>query len=230
MRIGLDYQRELQEARQEPKSERIGTPSEAAYAKVAELHSLTEDNVRVIVRKARRSDRDGAAAAKVIQARPITVDQQKKLPKLILFPFDEELESECFTAMPVWAIFKYLDCFKEDGEQAFEVPRHILQALAKCFTQFGRPGSGPLDDAFRGQTRRQRQSIEMSARDQRVLFDYWDVYPGARKQTKSERTETPSESAYTAVARRHGMSRDTVKAIFRKSGKPPVWWTGRKPR
>jgi hypothetical protein len=148
---------------------------------------------------------------------------------LIMFSFEEQQELEIFTAMPVLAIFKYLECFRDDGEQAFEVPRHILQALAKSFTQFDRPESGPLDDAFRGQTRRQRHSIEMSARDQRVLFDYWDAYDRARKQTTSERTETPSESAYTEVARRHGMSRDTVKAIFRQSGKPPVWWTARKP-
>ena len=105
--------------------------------------------------------------------------------------------------MPVWAIFKCLDCFKEDGEQAFEVPRHILQALAKRFAQFDRPKSGPLDEAFRGQTRRQRQSIEMSARDQSVLFGYWDAYDRARKEPPSERTETPSECAYTEVARRH---------------------------
>ena len=198
--------------------------------KCPELHNLTDGSVRLIVRNVRKARRDAAATAGMIQAGQIDVSEQKKLPTFIIFPFEEQLESERFTAMPVWAIFKYLDCFKEDGEQAFEVPRHILQALAKCFAQFDRPGSGPLDDAFRGQTRRQRQSIEMSARDQSVLFGYWDVYDRARKQPTSERTETPSECAYTEVARRHGMSRDTVKAIFRNAGKPPVWRTGRKPR
>jgi hypothetical protein len=229
-RIGLEYQRELQEARQQPKSERTGTPSESACAKTADSHSLTEDNVRRIVRIAKRSHPDGAAPTKHIETRSTTVGQQKELPNLIMFSFEEQQESESFTAMPVLAIFKYLECFRDDGEQAFKVPRHILQALAKSFAQFDRPGSGPLDDAFRGQTRRQRQSIEMNARDQSVLFDYWDAYDRARKQPKSKGTETPSECACEEVARRHGISPDTVKAIYRDAGKAPVRRKGKKRR
>jgi hypothetical protein len=227
-RIALDYQRELEEAQQQPKSQRTGTPSESAYSRVSELYNLTDDSVRLIVRNVRKAHRDDAATAAMIQGQQTTVSEQKELPTLIIFPLDDERELECFTAMPVWAIFKYLDCFREDGEQAFEVPRHILQALAKCFAQFDSPGNGPLDDAFRDQTRRQRQSIEMNARDQRVLFDYWDTYDRARKQPTSERTETPSECAYTEVAQRRGISPDTVKAIFRNAGKRPVWRKGRK--
>ena len=87
-----------------------------------------------------------------------------------------------------------------------------------------------MDDAFRGQTRRQRQSIEMSARDQGVLFDYWGAYRRALKKSKSERIETPSECAYKEVAPQHGLSPDTVKAIIRKAGKRPVWRKGRKAR
>jgi hypothetical protein len=164
----------------------------------------------------------------MIRAGQIDVSEQKKLPTFIMFPLEEQLELERFMAMPVEVIFKYLKSFREDGQQAFEVPRHVLQALAKCFTH--RPGRGPLDDAFRGQTRRQRQFLEMSARDKAVLFDYWGAYDRACKQPKSERTGTPSECACTEAAQRHGISRDTVKAIFRKAGKRPVWRKGRKAR
>jgi len=229
-RIALDYQREWKEARQQPKSGRTGTPSERAYSKVAELHSLKEGAVRLIVRKARRSHRAAAAAARMIQAGQMTVSEQKKLLTPIMFPYEEQLDTERFTAMPVWAIFKYLECFEEDGEQAFEVPRHILQALAKCFAKFSRSESDSLDDAFRGRIRRQRQSIEMGARDGGVLFGYWVAYDRARKQPKSERTGTPSECAYSEVAQRHGMSHNTVKAILRNAGKQPVGRKGRKRR
>jgi hypothetical protein len=228
--IALDYQRELKEAQQQPKSKRTGTPSESAYSKVAELHNMSNGSVRLIVRNIRKAHRDAAATAETAQARETSDSEQNKLPTLIMLPLEEERERELFTAMPVAAIFKYLECFNEDGEQAFEVPIHVLQALATCFAQFDRPESGPLDDAFRGQTRRQRESIEISARDQGVLFDYWDAYDRVCKQPRSERTETPSGCACAEVAERHGIRRDTVKAIFRKAGKRPVWRKGRKVR
>lgn len=222
-RIALDYQRELKEAQQQPKSERTGMPSESAYSKVSELHNLTDDSVRLIVRKVRRAHRDVAATAGTIQARQTTSSEQNKLPSLIMLPFEEQLDSERFTAMPVRAIFEYLECFKEDGEQAFEVPSHILQTLAKRFAQFDSSESGPLDDAFRGQTRRQLQYLEMSIRTEGILFDYWGAYADACKQPKSERTETPSERAWAEVAGRHGMSRDAIKAMLRKAGKRAIW-------
>jgi hypothetical protein len=229
-RIALDFEREWKEARQQPKPDRTGMPSERAYSKVAELHSMTEDNVRRIVKNVRRSRRDAAAAASMTPAGQITASPQKKLPTFIMFRFEEQLESERFTPMPVWAIFKYLECFNEDGEQAFEVPRHILRALAKYFNKFRSGRSGSLDEAFGGQTLIQRRRIEMNARDRGVLFDYWDAYDSARKRPKLERTGTPSERAYAEAAKQHGISQDAVKAIFRNAGKPTLRRKGRKPR
>jgi hypothetical protein len=228
-RVALDYQRERKEAQQQPRSERTGTPSESACSKVAKLHGLADDNVRQIVRNAKTPHRDAAAVARMTPAPAMTLEK-KKLPTLIMFPFEEQLKSEFFTAMPVLVIFAYLECFRDDAEQAFEVPRHILQGLAKYFNRFRSGRSGSLDEAFGGQTRRQRQCIDKTARDRGVLFDYWDAYDKARKEPKSERTGTPGECAYREVGQRHGMSQDTVKAIFMKAGKQPLRRKGRKPR
>jgi hypothetical protein len=229
-RIALDYERERKEAHQQPKSKRNSTPSECAYSKVAESHTMTEENVRRIVKNVRRLRRDTAATARMTPAGQIIASPQEKLPTLPMFSPEEQVESEGFAVIPVSAIFKYLECFKEDGEQAFEIPRHILRALAKCFTKFRSGRSGSLDEAFGGQTRFQRQSIEKNARDRRVLWDYWYAYDIAREQSESERARTPSEVAYAEVAKQHGMSQDTVKAIFRDAGKKRLRRKGRRSR
>ena len=84
-----------------------------------------------------------------------------KLPVLTVFHTDMDR----YTATPVWAVFEYLECFHEDGEQAFEVARHVLQALARCFIKFKSGRSESLDHAFGGQTRRQWQSIKTAERN-----------------------------------------------------------------
>ena len=97
------------------------------------------------------------------------------------------------TATPVWAVFKYLECFHDDREQATEVARHVLQALARCFIKFKSGRSGSLDHAFGGQTRRQWQSIKTAERNYGIELDYQRQLKEAQQQPKSERIGTPSE-------------------------------------
>ena len=99
-RIVLDYQCKLREAQQQPKSERIGTPSETACREVAKLHGLKNDNVRLIVQRVRKLHCDAASALRMIKARPIALYHQKKLPPLIIFSFEQQLESKLFTPDP----------------------------------------------------------------------------------------------------------------------------------
>ena len=134
-----------------------------------------------------------------------------KLPVLAGFHTDMDR----YTATPVGAVFKYLECFHDDGEQAFEVPRHVLQALARCFIEFKSGRSDSLDHAFGGQTRRKWQSIKMAERNCRIAFDCQRELKEAQQQPKSERTGMPSESAYSKVSQLHNLTDDSVRLIVR---------------
>ena len=125
------------------------------------------------------------------------------------------MDIERYTAMPVRTVLKYLECFKEDGEQARRVPRPVLQALAKCFIEFKSGRSDSLDHAFGRQTRRQWKAINMAERNCRIALDYQRELKKAQQQPKSERTGIPRESAYLKVAELHNLSDDSVRLIVR---------------
>jgi hypothetical protein len=125
------------------------------------------------------------------------------------------MDMDRYTATPVWAIIEYLECFHDDAEQQPQVPRHVLQVLARCFIEFKSGRSGSLDHAFGGRTRRQWQSIKIAERDYGIVLDYQRELKEAQQKPKSERTGTPSEFACAKTADSHSLTEDNVRRIVR---------------
>ena len=128
------------------------------------------------------------------------------------------LDRQLFDRSPVLAISKFLECFSSEGDQRFEVPRHVLEFLAASLAQFMGGGVGSLDAAFGGKTKRQRKAIEIAKRDYEIVFDLIGAREEFRKMPRAERGKnTPYELALERVAEEHELSEEAVHRIYKKS-------------
>ncbi len=147
----------------------------------------------------------------------------KKPARRVVFPREDEIDRQLFNRSPVWAISKYLECFSSEGDQSFEVPRHMLEFLAARLSQFMGDGAESLDAAFGGKTKRQRNAIDIEKRDYEIVFDLINALKKFRKMPRAERGgSTPFELAVERVAKEHGLGEDAICRIYKKSKTSPL--------
>ncbi len=147
----------------------------------------------------------------------------KKPARLVVFPGEDEIDRQLFNRSPVLAISKFLECFSPEGNQCFEVPRHVLEFLAASLTQFMDGGVGSLDAAFGGKTKRQRKAIEIAKRDYEIVFDLIGAREKFKKIPRAERgAGTPTELAVESVAKERGLSEGAIHRIYKKSKTSPL--------
>ncbi len=128
------------------------------------------------------------------------------------------LDRQLFDRSPVLAISIFLECFGSEGDQRFEVPRHVLEFLAASLTQFMGGGAGSLDAAFGGKTKRQRNAIKFEKRDYEIVFELISARERFRKMPRAERGNgTPAELAVERVAEEYQLSEEAVRRIFKRS-------------
>ena len=141
-------------------------------------------------------------------------------PKIGLRALEERVDLPLFERMPMWAVARLLQCVNLEGDQVFDVPKHVLAELARRFTEFMDGNCCSLDEAFGGRTVRQRNALNTADRDYAVIFAYTLALEKAREMRKEERSHsTPSECAETDVAERFGMSAENVRRIWKASRK-----------
>ncbi len=144
--------------------------------------------------------------------------RMEKLSRLKVFPGEDEIYRQLFDRSPVLAISKFLECFSSEGDQCFEVPRHVLEFLAANLAQFMGGGAESLDAAFGGKTKRQRNAIEIEKRDYEIVFELIGAIETFRKMPRAKRKGTPFELAVEHVAEEHEeLSEEAVRRIYKKS-------------
>ena len=139
----------------------------------------------------------------------------------------KDIDVRMFAKTPIHIIERYLDSFATDGSMAFEVPQHILEALAVRLRAFMAPSSSirTLDQAFDGQVARQRQARVTADLQFAVAFDVYAERQEMRKLKPSQRgRRTPYEMACINVAKKRKMSVDNVRRLYKDSKvkKPPI--------
>lgn len=140
-------------------------------------------------------------------------------PPLLVFPQEIAIHAQLFEQTPLRIVEQYLQCFDSSGNQAFDVPRHVLEALARRFLSLMSGEQGSLDDAFGGRTAQQRNELLIEARDQSVLWELLTELERVRGEALAERGPgTPFEIAVERVGARCGMSPDNIRRIYRKGG------------
>ena len=153
---------------------------------------------------------------------PQGAEQEARMEKLSHPPeFHEKeviLDRQLFERSPVLAISKFLECFSSEGDQSFEVPRHVLEFLAASLAQFMGGGAESLDAAFGGKTKRQRKAIKIEKRDYEIVFDLIGAFETFRKMPRAMRAKaTPFELAVERVAEEHELGEEAVRRIYKKS-------------
>ncbi|MBW7835500.1 MAG: hypothetical protein H3C28_02530 [Sphingomonadales bacterium] len=119
---------------------------------------------------------------------------------------------------PISIIDAFLKCFDENGTQVFQIPGHVMTALAKRFQYFMDGNAPTLDEAFGNKTGQQRNKVKMAARNGEILFHFLDELERARKIPAKNRNSTPFEIAAENTAEAFDTSADHVKKIYKLSG------------
>lgn len=123
-------------------------------------------------------------------------------PKRLIFPGEAERQQKAFKEIPVLIIHKFLQSFNSEGEQVFDVPDHVLAALAGVFRAFWNkePDSNSLDAAFGGSPARRRNELQKREDDGEAAFDLIVEKQRISKGDAADRAGTPFEVASEAVA------------------------------
>ena len=131
---------------------------------------------------------------------------------------EEKFDRKLFDRSPVLAISRFLECFNSEGDQRFEVPRHVLEFLAASLAQFMGSRAESLDAAFGGKTKRQRKAIGIEKRDYEIVFDLIGAIETFRNMPRANRgNSTPFELAVEHVAKEHELGEEAVRRIYKKS-------------
>ena len=143
-----------------------------------------------------------------------------ELSKLHHLPGEVERELARFEERPLEIARAFLDCFDSKGTQRFEIPGHVLEAMAKRFAlvMSDDHSTNSLDHAFGGRVARQRNAILALERQADVVFDHI-VDRQEIKKARKPRAGTPFEQATAKVAEKHRLSEESVRKMYKKSGK-----------
>lgn len=138
----------------------------------------------------------------------------------IYHPVEIERQIADFTTRPISAIDEFVQCFDQNGEQVFEVPRHVLEFLAQAFGAFMRNEVRSLDEAMGGSTARQRNSIAREEDAFEVAFmvnSFIREIEASSEIRKEFGAGTPSEIAYEKTAEILGIGVESVRLLYKKS-------------
>lgn len=140
-------------------------------------------------------------------------------PPLIDFPFEVQLHEELFERTPLLIVKKFLEAFDSEGRQAFEVPQHVLEALAKRLIALMTRQHNSLDAAFGGRVARQRNELLAEEGDWSVLWKFVRELEKVEGESASERgAGTTFEIAIDRLAEELKMSSDNIRRIYKKGG------------
>ncbi len=137
------------------------------------------------------------------------------------FPTEIEQQIARFDRQPISIIQAFLACFDSAGTQKFEVPQHVLEALAARFRLLmdERHKVNSLDVAFGGRVAVQRNALREEEHRADVVFEHIVARQKAKKKKRPDRTGTPFEQATEYVAKARGMSEENVRKKYRRAGK-----------
>lgn len=132
------------------------------------------------------------------------------------------IDAPQFEKSSVHIIERFLEHFASDGTMTFDVPKHILEALAVRFRPFLDHEVATLDKAFGGKARRQRQAIDTASQVDTISFMVIAEMKRIRAMSPSDRDPgTPYTVACENVARQRGMSADNVQRLYKLSKPEP---------
>jgi len=139
-------------------------------------------------------------------------------PLLVLGPGELRIHRRLFEEAPLTIIDVYLQCFNNQGEQVWGVPRHVLEALAKRFLALMTSETSSLDAAFGGSLARERNRLLELDKDHEVLW----TYMGELEKLESEGPVLKRHGGAHAIAVERtaewlGMGPDNVRRILTKS-------------
>jgi hypothetical protein len=139
---------------------------------------------------------------------------------LVVLPAELEVARSIFGETPIAIIAAYLQSFDPEGRQVFEVPEHVLEALAARLLSFMRGDARSLDEAFGDRVARQRNRLVAVPRDRQILWDFLAELENCQEEAPSARgAGNPFEIAAERVAEKHRMSAENVKRIYKESGR-----------
>lgn len=146
--------------------------------------------------------------------------------KLVVFDFEVPVRRELYERRPILIIADFLQCFDSEGRQIFDVPQHVLLALAERFRRLMDPDVDPqiktnsLDQAFGGRVARQRNALMQADADYEAVFAHIVAQRKAKGLPKADRSRaTPFEVATAEVADEFGTSEENVRRKYKKAGK-----------
>lgn len=133
------------------------------------------------------------------------------------FPGEVEMQLARFDRQPVSIIDAFMGCFDSEGKQQFEVPEHILEALAARFhlLMAEEPSTNSLNEAFGGRIARQRNALREYERCGEVAFDVIARMRELQREDRKGRRETPYETAVAEAAQKHGLEEDNVREKYK---------------
>ena len=126
-----------------------------------------------------------------------------------------------FEESPILIIDRFVSCFATDGRQTFDVPKHVLEALAAKFRLFLHHDAQSLDDAFGGQTGRQRQALNRAKSTDKIAKMMLSEINAQRATPRSKRDPgTPYDVASETLGNTTGTSADNIQRLYKlaKSG------------
>ena len=144
---------------------------------------------------------------------------KSKLQSQLLMPGEADVHRQLFKQQPIRILEKYLECFDDECQQIYDVPEHVLSALAKCFHSFmRREQHKSLDAAFGGSTRRQLTAIRSSERSKDMAFEILVALENIKVLPEDKREPgSPFEVAVEMVAESQNMSPDNVRRLYKLS-------------
>lgn len=150
-------------------------------------------------------------------------DQVSESAKRTMASIQEGIDRDRFEELPLVIVERFLDSFASDGSQTFEVPKHILEALAVRFRQFLNQEAESLEDAFGGQMKRQRQAIDRALQVDEVTFAMTVEMKRLNALSPAERGPGNVYAiASETVAEQAGMSDGNVGRLYQLSQPKPA--------
>lgn len=151
------------------------------------------------------------------------MDNQPPVPgQPTLASIQAKIDAPQFEKSSVHIIERFLEHFASDGTMTFDVPKHILEALAARFRPFLDHEVATLDKAFGGQTGRQRQAIDTATQVDTITFMVIEELKRLHAMPPSDRDPgTPYSVACENVAEQQGMSADNVQRLYKLSQPKP---------
>lgn len=140
-------------------------------------------------------------------------------PSPILFDGESARQLELFDERPLRILTAFLTCFNSDGEQVYDVPQHVLEALAERFRAVIGPdaSTNSIDQAFGGRIARQRNSLIQDDLNAETAFEVAVGKRAAGQVPRARRAGSPFEEGVAAAAERLGVSDEAIRSRYKNT-------------